>query len=109
MATSQPSITPTPSGVAFAWELGTPVQSFTAKSGKTWTVVELRNPHDLRQYVSIWLEGEAGDVLQSVPARTLLALRVDGIRAGRERGELSATASRAAVEAAFAKALGNAS
>jgi hypothetical protein len=96
-------------GVAFSWELGSPVEAFTAKNGKRWTVVELRNPQNLKQYLSIWLEGDAGPVLEAVPARTLITLRVDGVRAGKDRGELSATMTRTAVEAAFARVAGKAS
>jgi hypothetical protein len=108
VATSEASRTELQSGLVVAWELGAAVQSFVAKSGKTWTVVELRNPQELRQYVTVWLEGEAGPGLQSVPPRTVIGLRVDGLRAGRERGELVATASRATVEEAFARAGGRA-
>lgn len=96
-------------GVTFVWELAAPVEAFTAKSGKRWTTIDLRNPQNLRQSLSVWLEGEAGPVLEAVPARTVIALTVDGVRAGRERGELSATVKRAAVEAAFARAAGKAS
>ena len=76
---------PTLGGVVFTWELGAPVEAFTAKSGARWTVVELRNLQNLKQYLSAWLEGDAGPILEAVPARTLITLTVDGVRPGKER------------------------
>lgn len=108
MAAPEATQTGPQGGVAFAWELGSSVRAFNAKSGKRWTVVELRNPQDLKQYVSIWLEGDAGATLEAITPRTVVPIRVEGLRAGRERGELVATASRASVEEAFARVGGKA-
>jgi hypothetical protein len=102
---TQPA-TPVVGSVTFTWELAKAVRPLTAKDGRRWTTVRLANPQDTSEYLSIWLEGDPTPVLTSVAPRTLITLRVDGLHPGKERGELSATVTRAALEAAFAGAGG---
>ena len=92
----------------FSWELAEAVEAFTAKNGKRWTQIELRNPLNLKQFLSIWLEGDDTPAIRSVEARTLITLPVEGVRAGDKYGELTPKVSRAVVEAAFARAGGKA-
>lgn len=96
----------TQGGVIVMWLLAAPVRSFKSKSsGETKTVVELRDPIRLSNSLTVFLDGDAGE-LEKVAPRSMITLRVDEVRPGRGRGELIGSVSREAVEAAFARAGG---
>lgn len=92
-------------GFTLSWLLAAPARSYTAKAtGKRRTLVELCDPQRLKHCITIFLDGEAGPKLATVPVQTVITLHVTELTAGDRRGELIATADRSAVEAAFERA-----
>lgn len=92
-------------GYTISWLLAGPVRSYTSKaSGQRRTLIELCDPQRLKRCITIFLDGEAGPKLEAVPARSVITLHVDELKAGRAHGELIATVDRSAVEAAFERA-----
>ena len=86
------------------WLLTAPARSFVSKrDDKTRTVIELRDPMRLGNYVVLFLDGDAGSLV-SAPLNTRVTVRLDEVRSGRGRGELIGSAARAAVEQAFSAA-----
>lgn len=94
-------------GLHIAWLLADDVRTINTKDGAERTVVELRDPRRLSQSLVLWLDGPAG-ALERVAPGTLVQLHVAAVRPGRGRGELVGQVDRAAVEAAFARAGGEA-
>lgn len=89
-------------GVTVSWLLAAPVRSFDSKrDGRRRTVVELRDPSRLGNSLVVFLDGDA-DKLEAVQPGALVTLHVEEVRSGQGRGELIGTASREAVERAFA-------
>jgi hypothetical protein len=92
-------------GFTLSWLLAAPVRSYTAKAtGKRRSLIELCDPQRLKRCITIFLDGEAGPKLESVPVQTVITLHVTELAAGDRRGELIATADRSAVEGAFERA-----
>ncbi|WP_146175225.1 hypothetical protein [Paraconexibacter algicola] len=94
-------------GFHLAWLLADDVRTIRTKDGIERTVVELRDPRRLSQSVVLWLDGPADSLASAVPG-TLVQLHVDAVRPGRGRGELIGQVDRSAVEAALARAGGDA-
>jgi hypothetical protein len=85
------------------WVVADEIRSFVSAKRGELTVIELRDPSRLAQSTTLFLEGPAGSLAQVKPGRRVL-LRVDALRPGRGRGELTAVVEREAVESAFAGA-----
>lgn len=92
-------------GARFAWELGEEPRSITTKTGERRTILTLHDPERLTHTLVIWLDGTT-DGLPVVKPRSPVVIHVDGVRAGKVRGELVASVSREAVVAALTRAAG---
>jgi hypothetical protein len=90
-------------GMTIAWLLGDEPKAITTKTGDVRTVIELRDPKRLSNSITIWLDGDA-KAFELVSPGVAIALHVEGLRAGKGRGELVATVERAVVEEAFRRA-----
>jgi len=90
-------------GLHLQWLLADDVRTIKTKSGEEKTVLELRDPRRLSQSLVVWLDGPAGPLSGHQPG-TVVQLHVESVRSGRARGELMGNASRASVEASFARA-----
>lgn len=92
-------------GFSLSWLLAGPVRSYTSKAtGQRRTLVELCDPNRLKRSITIFLDGEAGPKLETMPPRSLITLHVEELKPGSGRDEFIATVERAAVEAAFDRA-----
>jgi hypothetical protein len=97
MSTSAPR-----GGVTFnSWVLAGSPREFTSKStGTAMTLVELRDPERLGNSLVLFADGPLGK-LAAVRPSTPVTLRVDEVRGGRHRGELSGSVARVVLEAAL--------
>jgi len=101
MTTQESKNTNKKGGLTVEWLLAAPVRSFVSKtSGKTKTVVELRDPTRLGNSLVVFLDGEAAGLARIEPS-TIGTLHVEEVRSGQGRGELIGTATRKDVEQAF--------
>lgn len=84
------------------WLLATQPREFNSKkTGELMTVAELRDPARLSNSLVLFLDGPAGR-LASGAASTAVTVRLDEVRGGRNRGELTGRVSRESLEAAVA-------
>lgn len=90
-------------GLYIEWIVSRPIRPFTRKrDGSIGSIIELRDPAMLGNSVTIFADGEPG-ALEKVPVHTLVKLRLDEVSGGSNgrRGELTGSAERSVIDAAF--------
>jgi len=101
-STSTESIIEPRGGFQIEWFLGDDPRTFETKNG-TRTTVYLTDPRRLLYSIVIWLNGD-GESLKGVNPGSVISIRLDTLQADRAENRLKGTASREAVDEAFARA-----